>query len=441
MILIAFLFGLILGIVFYLWQLAALRKKIEQILSLVSNDPAQLTSLPLTYIVRREIMNLHQQNQQLDKDLQTWQELMEDAPVGYLQVDEDNQLLWCNQQARQLLKIDRWQPKQLRLLLELVRSYELDRTIEQTRSSQKAQQQEWIFNFTNYSFAKNSSQLVNPAEQKVTDHREAIALTSYSFPLPKKQVAIFLLDRQPLVEIAQQSDRAFSDLAHELRTPLTSIALVAETLQKRLQDPERRWVEQMLKETDRLINLVADWLEISKLQENPTQSLRYETIELRELIDRVWATLEPFARQKSISLKYYGLECADIEADPQRLYQVFLNLLDNAIKHSLFKGTIEVKLSQIKLKKSNIKAIVIDAIDSGAGFQEADLPHIFERLYRGEKSRTRQFTSGGSGLGLAIVKQIIDAHGGQIKAQNHPQTGGAWLQIILPINRLAATAP
>jgi two-component system, OmpR family, phosphate regulon sensor histidine kinase PhoR len=362
---------------------------------------------------------------------------MEQAPIGYLQVDEENQLLWCNQQARTLLKIDRWQPGQIRLLLELVRSIELDRSIELTRSSQQPQQKEWIFNFTNYSSGKRDG-ILEARSSEIVSNQEAIALKSYSFPLPKQQVAIFLIDRQPLIDLSQQRERAFSDLAHELRTPLTSILLVTETLQKRLQNPERQWVESMLKEIDRLIKLVADWLELSKLQENPVRSLQYRSVELKDLIISVWKTLENVAAQKSISMSCSGLEIVEIKADPFRLHQVFLNIFDNAIKHSPERGTIFVEISTTEIQQEQIdrKAIAIDIFDAGIGFLKTDLLHVFDRLYRGDRSRTRQSKSSGSGLGLAIVKEIISAHGGTIQANNHPQTGGAWLRIVIPVEQV-----
>jgi two-component system, OmpR family, phosphate regulon sensor histidine kinase PhoR len=429
-----FILGLALGVGFHFWSFIKLRKKIEQVLSLVSDDPSQLNSLPLVYLVRREISNLDRQNQQLNQSLEIWKELMEQAPIGYLQVDEENQLLWCNQQARTLLKIDRWQPGQIRLLLELVRSIELDRSIEKTRSSQQPQENEWIFNFTNYN-AEKSDLASKSLTNEVVSKQEAIALKSFSFPLPKQQVAIFLTDRQPLINLLQQRERAFSDLAHELRTPLTSILLVTETLQKRLQNPERQWVESMLKEIDRMIHLVADWLEISKLQEDPSRSLNYQTVQLKNLIISVWETLRQVAEQKSISMSCSGLEHIEIQADPLRLHQVFLNIFDNAIKHSPEGGTISVELSNAQIKQENIdgETILIDIFDEGTGFLKADLPHIFDRLYRGDRSRTRQSKSSGSGLGLAIVKEIINAHGGTIQANNHPQTGGAWLRVVIPM--------
>jgi len=279
-------------------------------------------------------------------------------------------------------------------------------------------------------------------EQPLKKIVESIALKGYSFPLSNQQVGVFIENRQPLVELSQSRDRTFSDLTHELRTPLTSISLVAENLLSRLQDPERRWVEQMLKETNRLTELVQEWLDLTQLQSAPNRALKYETIRLYDLVQSVWQTLEPIANRKGISLTYNGDRNLIISADRSRLIQVFLNLLDNAIKHNPPEKEILVQTAlYIPEQTSNIKQVKIDVIDSGVGFNASDLPYIFERLYRGEKSRVRSqkklttSPSDGSGLGLTIVEQIIQAHGGAIAAKNHPEIGGAWLEIILPLDK------
>jgi two-component system phosphate regulon sensor histidine kinase PhoR len=111
--------------------------------------------------------------------------------------------------------------------------------------------------------------------------------------------------------------------------------------------------------------------------------------------------------------------------------QVFLNLFDNSLKHSPPDGLIEVKVQYLETKA----VWEIQIIDQGEGFSAADLPYIFERLYRGEVSRTRQGLvreRQGSGLGLAIAKEIVEAHGGTLTAHNSPVTGGACLTIHLP---------
>jgi two-component system phosphate regulon sensor histidine kinase PhoR len=345
--------------------------------------------------------------------------------MGYLQVDEENQLLWCNQQARKILYLQRWQPGQVRLLLELVRSYELDQLIEQTRDWQKPQVQEWVF---------------HPAceDAKVMTEVKSMFLRASTLPLATGQVGVFLENCQAVLDLKQERDRSFSDLAHELRTPLTAIRLVVETLQSRLEPPLDRWVNRLMHEVDRLINLVQSWLELTQMENNPTMQLNLEMVEMRSLIMSAWETLEPIAQRQSLDMIYSGLENIYIQADRSRLYQVFINLIDNSIKYSPNDTTIDIETKIISTDNGQI--LEINIIDSGTGFAVADLPHVFERFYRGDKARYRSPVNeansptgiAGTGLGLAIVQQIIIAHGGLIKAMNHRETGGAWIQIQLP---------
>ncbi|HBB32571.1 MAG TPA: histidine kinase [Cyanobacteria bacterium UBA8803] len=434
MTLLTFILGLALGFGFCFWQQQRLQRQQRQILELLPQD-ATSSSFPLIYRLRQAIAFANQQRAVLEELLESKQQLLEAAPVGYLQVDEDNHLLWCNKKARQLLQIDRWQPGQIRLLLELVRSYELDQLIEQTRHRQQPATQEWVF---------------HPACVDGTAMSEVRSLTlrASSWPLSQRQVGVFLENRQPLVELSQSRNQWVSDLAHELRTPLTSIRLVAEALQGRLKPPESRWVEQLLQEINRLIDLVQNWLELSHLEKNPSQSLTYDTVELRSLLGSVWQSLEPLAQQKQLCLAYTGPDTLTLRADESRLTQVFLNLLDNSIKYSPPQAAIRVKVALLdgtdidSNDLSQESLIQIDIIDSGSGFSPSDLPHVFKRLYRGDGSRYRAISisagsplstkTSGSGLGLSIVQEIIQAHGGVVTARNHPETGGAWLQIQLP---------
>lgn len=434
MVLLAFLLGLSLGMGFWFWRKQLLQRQLEQMLGVLQTD-ATSPDLSVVSRLRREIMISNQHRFRLEEELQIWQRLLQLAPVGYLQVDAENQLLWCNEQARQWLHIERWQPGQMRLLLELVRSYELDQLIEKTRDQQQPNIQEWEF---------HPPCLDGAAMSEV----RSLTLKASSSPLPQGHVGVFLENQQPLIELSQSRKQWFSDLAHELRTPLTSIRLVAEALQGRLQPPASRWVNQLLSEIDRLIQLVQDWLELSVLERNPAQNLTYQSVELRSLIDRAWQSLEPLAQLHQLTFSYRGPDSIWIKADQARLTQVFVNLLDNSIKHSPPQAAIQIEVTCLEPKtitsdtiESN-SSVQIDIIDSGAGFSEADLPHVFERLYRGDTSRQRQQSiskqpealgrSSGSGLGLSIVQEIIQAHNGRIKATNHPQTRGAWLQIKLP---------
>ena len=428
-----FVLGLAVGLGIYVCQQYRFKRRLKQTLTSYVGDADSKVSLPVDSLIRRELRELEAKREKLEQDRAAWQSLIEQAPIGYLQVDADNQLVECNQNAKDLLRIDSRRSSRIRLLLELVRSYDLDILIEETRRSQQPQTKEWIFFFTRYVSPQDSEPQANfESLQKIV---ESIALKGYGFPLADREVGVFIENRQPLKELSQRSDRAVSDITHELRTPLTSISLVAENLLRRLKDPERRWVEQMLKETNRLIELVQEWLDLAQLEAAPERLLKYETVQLYDLVHSVWQTLEPIAQKKEVTLIYNGDRDITISADRSRLIQVFLNLLDNAIKHNPPKREVIVEIFTYTSVESNATQVRIDVIDYGIGFDDGDLPYIFERLYRGEKSRARTqdpTSADGSGLGLAIVEQIVQAHGGEISAKNHPQIGGAWLEIILP---------
>lgn len=429
-----FLLGLGLGITIGFIRQRLLERKLRQLLREISPDQTDSLSFPLINRLRRETRRIQAQTHTLQENLDRWEELLTIAPIGYLQVDEQNQLVWCNQKARELLKLDRWQPNQVRLLLELVRSYELDQLIEHTRKTQQPQTKEWVF---------YSTEIPTDGSLQTSNQNFSIPLKGSSYPLYNKQVGVFLENQQALVELSQRSDRLFSDLTHELRTPLTSIRLVAETLQSQLQPPESRWLEQMLQETNRLIRLVEDWLEISQLEKRPQQHLKLEVFPLKSLIESAWKTLQPIAQQKELQLSYEGTESLLITADQSRLTQVFLNLFDNAIKHSPHQATIWVKVVFLPSDSDSDNAynlVKISIIDQGEGLSQTDTLRAFDRLYQGSEATEEtnrnnpntEFQSSGTGLGLCITQQIIVAHGGKIQAKNHPDTGGAWFQIELP---------
>ena len=117
-----FFLGLAVAIGFWFWQQIRLKSKLRRLLETFDTEVSEV-SLPLIPRLRREIALQNQRYQELQFQLQTWKTILETAPIGYLQIDEENQLLWCNQKAKQLLGLQKWEPGQVRLLLELVRSY------------------------------------------------------------------------------------------------------------------------------------------------------------------------------------------------------------------------------------------------------------------------------------------------------------------------------
>ena len=352
-----------------------------------------------------------------------WKKILEAAPIGYIQVDQDNRLTICNQRAATMMGILNHQQGLIRkpFLLQLIRSYELDHLVEQTRSQSIGSQVDWVFH-------PAIPDPVDPVPQ------QGRPIRAYSMYLGQGQVGIFLEDRQEAIAITQQRDRWTSDVAHELKTPLTSIRLVAETIEPRVDPSARIWVERLLGEIDRITNLVKDLLDLGQMDVGIEPKLDLREVNLASLMRSVWKTLEPLANRKQVSLKYIGEANLTAQIDESRIYRLFLNLLDNSIKHSPALQCITIKTSVVDFN------IQIEAIDAGDGFPEDALPHIFDRFYRIEPSRTRSgLEHGGSGLGLAIAHQIVLLHKGVITAKNHPETGGAWITITLPYQPLATS--
>ena len=421
-----FLAGLAIGLIpfaLYRGQLSA------QLNRLAKNLPPSEATIDLSVTSRLSRMIAQHQTQveQLEQASEIWKQILNLAPIGYLQVDEENQLIWCNSVAGKMLGISQGGDYAPRLLLELVRSYELDSLIEKARNRNQPHQREWTF----YPVSADAEDLFQA---------RSTPLRGTAFPLSEGEVGVYLEDRQETLTLAQQRDRWTSDVAHELKTPLTSIRLVAETLQPRLEPPNRQWIDRLLNETIRLSRLVQDLLDLSQLDLNPAQRLRLSSIDLVKLIDTAWQSLEPLASEKKVQFHYSGLETVIIRADEARMHRVFLNLLDNSLKYSPPESVIQI---EARLQDTPKPKIQIDLIDSGQGFPEGAISHVFDRFYRADPSRARQIQAreahqltSGSGLGLAIVRQIIEAHQGTVRAQNHPD-GGAWLQVVLPFDSSA----
>jgi two-component system, OmpR family, phosphate regulon sensor histidine kinase PhoR len=425
LVVIAAIAGLFVGVAgCYLWREEYLRRQLRQVLAVMETSGTQEEiSLPMVSKLRRQAVMMQQEQLNIVRQSLSLQTALMHAPIGYLQLDDENQLLLCNQAAQNLLQIHNWESGQVKLLLELVRSYELDRLITKTRSSQTARELVWQFH-AGYSKAVDS---------------QSIWLKANSVPLVNGVIGVFIESQQTQIDAATARERWLADLAHEIRTPLTSMRLVAETLESRVTPNLTRWVQRMLRETNRLIDLVQHFLELSQLETTPAEYLNLTMVDAIELITAAWQTLEPIAVVRQIEFVYSGPQQLLCKLDRVRFTQVLINLFDNSIKYCPDSGHIwiEIHLSEPGVTPSQIQ---IDFYDDGAGFAQGDIPYIFDRLYRGDLSRQRQLSdegnldrqTTGSGLGLAIVRQIVLAHGGTIEARNHPTTGGAWIQVTLP---------
>jgi two-component system sensor histidine kinase BaeS len=213
---------------------------------------------------------------------------------------------------------------------------------------------------------------------------------------------------------ANQSRRQMTaDIAHDLRTPLTVIGGYAESMRDGVLKPTPERFDAIHTEVQHLQRLVEDLRTLSQADAKEL-SLNREPVAPAVLLERMAQSYRPLAAKQEISLKTKtepGLP--DLLADPDRLAQVFGNLISNSLRHTPQGGEI------VLFAHGEDKDIVLGVQDSGSGIAPELLPHIFERFRRGDPSRQ----DGGSGLGLAIAKAIVELHGGTISAENNAGKG------------------
>ena len=219
-----------------------------------------------------------------------------------------------------------------------------------------------------------------------------------------------------------ERQRVTADIAHELRTPLSVMQAQLDGMLEGVIPVSRAELLSLGEETDLLARLVED-LRLLSLAEAGRLTLHKQEVDLVALLKSVQQSVTVMAAEKRVGL---GLsvseETVPVSVDPKRIRQVIGNLLQNALRYTPSGGQIRLELTRCA------DTIYLSVADSGPGIPEADLPHLFRRFYRAEKSRIR--AEGGSGLGLAIAKTLIELHGGRIEAGNQ-LGGGAVFTVML----------
>lgn len=210
------------------------------------------------------------------------------------------------------------------------------------------------------------------------------------------------------------------NLSHEFKTPAFAIQGYLETLISGAAEVEHirtKFLNNAYKNTERLIHLISDLDEITRL-ESGKQVLHLQQFVIQDLIHEVFESLSIKAQHKHsvCSIKKGCEEPVFVEADKEKIRQVLINLVDNAIKYGNPEGRVDAGIY-----RTDEKTILVEITDDGIGIAEEHLPRIFERFYRTDYGRSRNI--GGSGLGLAICKHIIEAHGGFIQARSTPGIG------------------
>jgi signal transduction histidine kinase len=227
---------------------------------------------------------------------------------------------------------------------------------------------------------------------------------------------------RPIIRAFQRQREFVADASHELRTPLTLIRTNVEAWLRRSSGTTRAYAKSIVEEVEQLNRIVGDLTTLALADARQLEIDRHP-LELNEVVKGLMAQATPLAEERGVQFRPELNGGVRVDADPVRVRQLLLILIDNALSHTASGGKVSVGV----LRQNGRAHVTV--IDNGAGIPAADLPHIFERFYRADKARTRE--NGGSGLGLAIAKWIVDAHKGEIAVKS-TEGKGTEVDVSLP---------
>jgi len=276
---------------------------------------------------------------------------------------------------------------------------------------------------------KNKESARKEWELEISDIIISAHFAPYKTEFNKNEGVVAVLQDVTKQQKLDRSRRAFvADVSHELRTPLTNIKSYSETLlDAGIEDKEisRNFLSVINNEADRMTRLVTDLLVLSRL-EHTEDALKPAPCDVQRLVEQIVETMSITAKKSKLTLTYVkGTQAQQAFVDKDKINQVVVNIISNAIKYTPEGGTISV------LCGSREDSVYISVSDTGVGIPEKDLPMIFERFYRVDKARSRK--QGGTGLGLAIAKEIVEAHKGTISIDSE-YGKGTTVTVNLPIN-------
>jgi signal transduction histidine kinase len=223
---------------------------------------------------------------------------------------------------------------------------------------------------------------------------------------------------QELEQVERSRRDLVGNVSHELKTPIAAIRAHLENLMDGVERPDRETLQVMFAQSDRLSRLVDQLLDLSKLESGEVPLHRTD-VEVEPLIDRVLSEIEVSSGGKGVRLSRAVPEnLPAIDADAERVHQVLFNLVDNAVRFTPGGGHVTVSAHR------HDGQVEIRVVDTGVGIGGEHLPRLFERFYRVDPARARE--GGGTGIGLAIARSVVEAHGGQIRAESEPGRGSTF---------------
>ena len=353
-------------------------------------------------------IRLREKIEEVSRERDYLETILKGMVEGVLVVDERGRILMVNDALRKILSLSSEIVD--KAPLEAVRNAELEEAIREAVQEGKNSAFELTFPISGGRTIEVNVVGISPSPKKIDKEGEQI----------KGAIAVFH-DISRLKELEKVRQDFVANVSHELRTPLTTIKGYTETLlDGALKEAvASQFLQVIQKHADRLTKIVEDLLMLSKVEAKEFYQ-KWERLPLSELIDDVLDFVKEAAEKKKISIsRSIILSSLEVIGDRSYLEQVFINLLDNAIKYTHEGG--EISISAFENEQREIQVLIQD---NGIGIPKEDLSRIFERFYRVDKGRSQEL--GGTGLGLSIVKHIIQAHGGRVWAESRLVEGSTF---------------
>jgi two-component system phosphate regulon sensor histidine kinase PhoR len=318
--------------------------------------------------------------------------ILDNMADGVVMTDTEGNISLANQTAQKLFNFREVENKPL---IEAVRDHEVDELLKLCLKTDK-------------------TQAVNYESGTSKRYLRAIAI-----PIAQSGVLFLFQDLTSLRNLQTTRRELIGNISHEFRTPLAGIKAMVETLRDGAVDDKEAALDFLTRidsDVDRLTQLVAELTELSRIETGKAE-LKLEPVDLNQLTEEVIAQLSPQAeRQKLKVQKKLAADLTPVSADRARVRQVMVNLLHNAVKFTPSGGKITITTRALE------GSVGVDIADTGVGIPAEDLPHVFERFYKGDKARAEE----GTGMGLAIAKHIIEAHGGNIRVESEEGRGSTF---------------
>ncbi|EAK9339067.1 cell wall metabolism sensor histidine kinase WalK [Listeria monocytogenes] len=332
--------------------------------------------------------------------------IVQNLVSGVMLINVDKQVIMTNRTMYQILGETEITGKPF---YEVIKSFALSQLIEATLETKTIQQKEIILYFPREMILDASVSPILGENGEITG------------------IILLLHDITQIRHLENVRSEFVTNVSHELKTPVTALKGFAETLLDGAMYDEmllKKFLTIIKEESDRLHRLIMDILALSRIEQNPVPE-NVELVEVDDVIEQSARTIFEMATEKNIQviIPEKTIPSVTIETDRDKLQQILINLLSNAINYTPVDGKVEVKLIEQEAE------VIIEVTDNGIGIPAKDIDRVFERFYRVDKARSRH--SGGTGLGLSIVKHLVENCGGRIEVESQEEVGSTF-RVTLP---------